>query len=81
MERGHKIFQELRVGDVDDSISIDGKARDLLKAVYLKPLRDAKREMSSGRGSRISQILLSHPVFKGKKEHAIKDIFKKQTLR
>ena len=74
-KEGHKIFQELRVGDVDDSVSIDGKARDLLKAVYLKPLRDAKREMSSGRGSRISQILLSHPVFKGKKEHAIKDIF------
>lgn len=74
-KEGHKIFQELRVGDVEDSISIDGKARDLLKAVYLKPLRDAEREMSSGRGSRISQILLNHPVFKDKKEHAIRDIF------
>lgn len=74
-KEGHKIFQELRVGDVDDCISIDGKARDLLKAVYLKPLRDAKREMSSGRSSRISQILLNHPVFKDKKEHVIKDIF------
>ena len=56
---GYKIFHELRVGDVDDGISIDGKARDLLKAVYLKPLRDAEREMSSGRSSRISQILLN----------------------
>lgn len=74
-KEGHKIFQELRVGDVDDGISIGGKARDLLKAVYLKPLRDAEREMSSGRGSRISQILLNHPVFKDKKEHAIRDIF------
>lgn len=72
---GHKIYQELRVGDVDDGISIDGKARELLKAVYLKPLRDAEREMSSGRGSRISQILLNHPVFKDKKEHAVLDIF------
>ncbi len=72
---GHKIFQELRVGDVDDGISIDGKARDLLKAVYLKPLRDAEREMSSGRSSRISQILLNHPVFKDKKEHVVLDIF------
>lgn len=71
----HKIFQELRVGDVDDGISIDGKARDLLKAVYLKPLRDAEREMGSGRSSRISQILLSHPAFKDKKEHVILDIF------
>ena len=72
---GHKIFQELRVGDVDDGISIDGKARDLLKAVYLKPLRDAEREMSSGRSSRISQILLNHPVFKDKQEHVVLDIF------
>lgn len=72
---GHKIYQELRVGDVDDGVSMDGKARELLKAVYLKPLRDAEREMSSGRGSRISQILLNHPVFKGKKEHTILDIF------
>lgn len=74
-KEGHKIFQELRVGDVDDGISIDGKARDLLKAVYLKPLRDAEREMSSGRSSRISQILLNHPVFKDKKEHKVLDIF------
>ena len=80
-KEGHKIFQELRVGDVDDSISIDGKARDLLKAVYLKPLRDAEREMSSGRGSRISQILLNHPVFKDKKEHAIRDIFQDANMK
>ena len=74
-KEGYKIFQELRVGDIDDGISIDGKARDLLKAVYLKPLRDAEREMSSGRSSRISQILLNHPVFKDKKEHMLLDIF------
>ena len=73
---GYKIFHELRVGDVDDGISIDGRARDLLKAVYLKPLRDAEREMSSGRSSRISQILLNHPIFKDKKEHEILEIFK-----
>ena len=65
----------MRVGDIDDGISIDGKVRELLKAVYLKLLRDAEREMSSGRGSRISQILLNHPVFKDKKEHTILDIF------
>lgn len=80
-KEGHKIFQELHVGDVDDGISIDGKARDLLKAVYLKPLRDAEREMSSGRGSRISQILLNHPVFKDKKEHIVLDIFQDANKR
>ena len=74
-KEGHKIFHELRVSDVDEGISIDGKARELLKAVYLKPLRDAEREMSSGRSSRISQILLNHPVFKNKKEHVVLDIF------
>lgn len=46
-----------------------------MKAVYLKPLRDAEREMNSGRSSRISQILLNHPVFKDKKEHRILDVF------
>lgn len=70
-----KIFHELRVGDTDDGILIDGRARDLLKAVYLKPLRDAEREMSAGRGSRISQILLNHSLFKDKKEHTIRNIF------
>lgn len=74
-KEGYKIYQELKAGDIEDGISIDGKARDLLKAVYLKPLRDAEREMSSGRSSRISQILLSHPVFKDKKEHKVVSIF------
>ena len=32
-KEGHKIYQELRVGDIDDGISLDGKARELLKAV------------------------------------------------
>jgi len=32
-------------------------ARELLKTTYLKPLRDAEKEMSPGRGSRLSQIL------------------------
>ena len=68
---GSKIYQELRVGDPIDGVLMDGKARGLLKAVYLKPLRDAEREMHSGRNSRISQILINHPVFKGKKEHEI----------
>ena len=80
-KEGHKIYQELRVGDIDDGISLDGKARELLKAVYLKPLRDAEREMRSGRGSRISQILLNHPVFKDKKEHAVLDIFRDANKR
>lgn len=75
-EGTRKIFQELKVGDPDDSITMDGKARELLKTVYLKPLRDAEREMSAGRSSRISQILLNHPVFKDKTDHELIRIFK-----
>lgn len=77
----NKIFQELRVGEIDDGISIDIKARELLKAVYLKPLRDAEREMNSGRSSRISQILLNHPVFKDKEEHELLNIFQEANMK
>ena len=75
-KEGPRIFQELRAGDTDDGIVIEGKARDLLKTVYLKPLRDAEREMSSGRNSRISQILMNHPVFSGKEDHQLLQIFR-----
>ena len=37
--------------------NIDTEARSLLRATYLRPLRDAERAMSAGRGSRLSQIL------------------------
>ncbi len=43
---------------------MEGKARELLRATYLRPLRDADRELSAGRGSRLSQILAAHPDFK-----------------
>jgi len=46
----------------------------LLKAIYLKPLREAEREMSSGRSSRISQILMSHPVLSDRDCHRLKEI-------
>jgi putative ATP-dependent endonuclease of OLD family len=36
---------------------LEGTTRQLLAAAYLKPLRDAERELSPGRGSRLSQIL------------------------
>lgn len=76
-KEGNRIYSDLKAGEIDDGVAIDGKARELLKAVYLKPLRDAEREMSAGRGSRISQILLSHPVFKNKKdEHHLIHIFR-----
>ena len=38
--------------------------RELLSVAYLRPLRDAEREMSPGRGSRLSQILSNVPAIK-----------------
>lgn len=70
----NRIYSELRVGSLEDGIVLDGKARELLKTVYLKPLRDAEREMSSGRNSRLAQILSGHSLFVNKEEHRLKDI-------
>jgi putative ATP-dependent endonuclease of OLD family len=42
--------------------SVDSNARQLLAAAYLRPLRDAEREMSSGKGSRLSQVLSMFPA-------------------
>ena len=41
--------------------AFDTSVRELLSAAYLRPLRDAEREMSPGRGSRLSQILSNVP--------------------
>ncbi len=77
-KEGSRIFTELRAGEIGDGVVLDGKARELLKCVYLRPLRDAEREMSSGRNSRISQILFNHPVFKSmdEKEHRLIEILR-----
>lgn len=48
---------EARTGEKGDGPVLDAEARDLLRATYLRPLRDAERAMAAGRGSRLSQIL------------------------
>ncbi|BDB29226.1 AAA family ATPase (plasmid) [Cupriavidus sp. P-10] len=48
---------EWRTGAIGDGPSLDSEARFQLQATYLRPLRDAERAMSAGRGSRLSQIL------------------------
>lgn len=48
---------ETRSGAVGDGPPFDQGARTLLCSTYLRPLRDAERAMSAGRGSRLSQIL------------------------
>lgn len=48
---------EWRTGAMADGPLLDIGARSLLTTTYLRPLRDAERAMSSGRGSRLAQIL------------------------
>lgn len=51
------ISVELRSGETGDGPPLDTEARNLLRATYLRPLRDAERAMAAGRRSRLSQIL------------------------
>ena len=51
----------VRTGRDGSGPSLDSNVRQLLAAAYLRPLRDAEREMSPGRGSRLSQILSNFP--------------------
>lgn len=51
------VFAELRTGKEGDGPALDQQARELLRATYLRPLRDAERALAGGRGSRLAEIL------------------------
>ncbi|HCE1584303.1 TPA: AAA family ATPase [Vibrio parahaemolyticus] len=58
--RGYPYIKtEIRSGVEGSGLAIESEIRDFLAATYLKPLRDAEAELSSGRASRLSQILSS----------------------
>lgn len=59
------VAPEWRTGANGDGPVLDFGARSLLTATYLRPLRDAERAMSAGRGSRLSQILQHTKEIKG----------------
>lgn len=52
-----RIGVTVRSGCAGNGPALDGYARLLLQATYLRPLRDAERELDAGRNSRLSQIL------------------------
>lgn len=65
IRRGSRLIRtELRSGINGDGLPIEREIRDYLSSTYLKPLRDAEAELSSGRGSRLAQILSSSKHFK-----------------
>ncbi len=70
--KDNRIIWDTRAGMDDIGSQMDGRARDLLRITYLKPLRDAEQEMSAGRRSRFSQLLKNHHLFK-KTEEELKD--------
>lgn len=56
--RGYPYIQsDIRSGKDGNGLPIETEIRDFLATTYLKPLRDAEAELSSGRASRLSQIL------------------------
>lgn len=62
------IYYDIKAGPDHEGKQLSGEARNLLRSTYLKPLRDAEKEMSPRRNSRLAQILTSHDAFKGKEE-------------
>lgn len=59
----NRVITDIKSGADNEGIQLDGRARDLLRATYLKPLRDAEAELTPGYKSRLAQILKSHPIF------------------
>lgn len=60
-----RIAVSFRAGALGSGPPIEGAIREFLRTTYLRPLRDAEAELTAGRGSRLSQILASHPQFAG----------------
>ncbi|MFG3478305.1 ATP-dependent endonuclease [Streptomyces sp. NPDC047980] len=60
----HRVSVTTRTGPNGEGPTLDGAAREHLKATYLRPLRDAEGELRAGRGSRLSQILAGYPTMK-----------------
>lgn len=69
-----RIFYDIKAGADEEGSQLDGKARDLLRTTYLKPLRDAELELNPKRSSRLSQILESHDTFNDKDKHPIMEV-------
>ncbi|MGL5013712.1 MAG: ATP-dependent nuclease [Bacteroidales bacterium] len=82
--KDNSIYQYVKAGLNGDGNYMEGEARNLLRVVYLKPLRDALTEMTHGHKSRLAQILKSHKAFRktkdatGKEEaHKLEELYKK----
>ena len=66
--RDNVILPKFSAGIEGQAERMDSEARDLLKVVYFKPLRDALTDMTHGYKSRLAQILGAHELFKTRKD-------------
>lgn len=67
------IPMDVRAGMDSSGSTMDSQAREYLKLIFLKPLRDAENELTAKKYSRLSQILEGHELFK--KDAVGKDAF------
>ena len=59
---GESVITQYRAGKNGDGLPLEGDLREYLRSTYLRPLRDAQRELRSGRRSRLSRILGALPT-------------------
>jgi len=72
---------EIRSGQDCSGPTLATGVRELLRATYLRPLRDAEHALSAGRGSRLAQVLRhSDEIKKGKDDYAPDVLLKEQEL-
>ncbi len=67
---GHTVMTQYRAGKDADGLPLEGDLREYLKTTYLRPLRDAERELRSGRRSRLSRILGALPIMAAQSKNA-----------
>ncbi|HDR7255888.1 TPA: AAA family ATPase [Bacillus pacificus] len=73
---GERIEKFIKAGPINADFRLEGTAREVIKATYLKPLRDAKNELKPGFKSRLAQILKGYSSFKvtAGSQHDLEDI-------
>jgi putative ATP-dependent endonuclease of OLD family len=76
-EKDRIFVDDIRAGVDEEGQILNSKARNLLRATYLKPLRDAEIELAAKRNSRLSQILYAHPEFENEDSHELVKIMEK----
>ncbi|MDU4696357.1 MAG: AAA family ATPase [Paenibacillus sp.] len=72
--KGRRVYYDVKAGSDEEGSLMNSEARALLRATYLKPLRDAEHELAPRKNSRLSQILDSHQAFEDKENHHLKRV-------